>query len=82
MLPSFNRIALGLCVCMALAGCNVPQSEVAPAGMQRQASMPRANAGGQLGGSGKIQHVIVIVQEARSFDNLFCGYSGLSLIHI
>lgn len=76
MLPSFNRIALGLCVCMALAGCNVPQSEVAPAGMQRQASMPRANAGGQLGGSGKIQHVIVIVQEARSFDNLFCGYSG------
>lgn len=26
--------------------------------------------------SNKIQHVVVVVQEARSFDNLFCAYSG------
>ncbi len=22
----------------------------------------------------KIQHIVIVVQEARSFDNLFCGY--------
>jgi phospholipase C len=76
MVPSFNRFALGLCACTALAGCNVPQSGTAPIGMQQQASTPRANAAGQRAGSGKIEHVIVIVQEARSFDNLFCQYSG------
>jgi phospholipase C len=76
MLPSFNHLALGLCVCTALAACNVPQSETAPAGMQRPASTARADARWQRSGSGKIQHVIVIVQEARSFDNLFCQYSG------
>jgi phospholipase C len=24
----------------------------------------------------KIQHIVIVVQEARSFDDLFCGYSG------
>ena len=26
--------------------------------------------------SGKIQHIVIVVQEARSFDNLFCAYPG------
>lgn len=25
---------------------------------------------------GQIEHVVIVVQEARSFDDLFCGYSG------
>jgi phospholipase C len=28
------------------------------------------------GQSGKIQHIVIVIQEARSFDNLFCEYSG------
>lgn len=24
----------------------------------------------------KIQHIVIVMQEGRSFDNLFCGYSG------
>jgi phospholipase C len=63
-------------MCTALAACNVPQSETDPSAMARQASIARTNAGGLRAGPGKIQHVIVIVQEARSFDNLFCQYSG------
>jgi phospholipase C len=26
--------------------------------------------------SRSIQHIVIVVQEARSFDNLFCGYAG------
>ncbi len=26
--------------------------------------------------SNKIQHIVIVMQEARSFDNLFCGYPG------
>ena len=26
--------------------------------------------------SGKIQHIVIVVQEGRSFDNLFCAYPG------
>jgi phospholipase C len=26
--------------------------------------------------SGKIQHIVIVMQEARSFDNLFCGFAG------
>lgn len=26
--------------------------------------------------SDKVQHIVIVIQEARSFDNLFCGYSG------
>lgn len=29
-----------------------------------------------LAKSSKIQHIVVVVQEARSYDNLFCEYSG------
>ncbi|MBV9044606.1 MAG: hypothetical protein JO294_05755 [Alphaproteobacteria bacterium] len=31
-------------------------------------------------GAGKIQHVIFVVQENRSFDNLFQGYSGADTV--
>ena len=27
-------------------------------------------------GPGKITHIVFIIQEQRSFDNLFCGYAG------
>ena len=35
-----------------------------------------AFADGHAAGSGPIQHVVIVVQEARSFDDLFCSYPG------
>jgi phospholipase C len=34
----------------------------------------------KAGGAGKIKHVIIIVQENRSFDNLFQGYPGADTV--
>lgn len=31
---------------------------------------------GRQSQSGKIQHIVIVIQEARSFDNLFCGFAG------
>jgi phospholipase C len=35
---------------------------------------------GPLAGRGKIQHVVIIVQENRSFNNLFYGYPGAKTV--
>jgi phospholipase C len=46
-----------------------------PAPVERDAaSMPQPQA--TSAGRGKIEHVVVIVQENRSFDNLFSGFPG------
>jgi phospholipase C len=47
---------------VAMAGCN-SSSSVTP-------------GPGPSGSSGKIQHIVIMVQENRSFDNLFAGYPG------
>lgn len=39
-------------------------------------SSPDAKAATGGMASSKIEHVVIVVQEARSFDNLFCGYPG------
>jgi phospholipase C len=48
----------------ACSGGSVPRSSTAAANSALRQS------------SGKIQHVVIVMQEARSFDNLFCGFSG------
>lgn len=75
MLLNVYRLAFVSCLCTSLAACTVSQPGTAPIGVQSQA-MPRPRIAGQTQPAGKIQHVIVIVQEARSFDDLFCEYSG------
>jgi phospholipase C len=62
---------LVLLVAAALAGCNgplAPMSGTAPLNTNRAAS------------SNKIQHIVFIVQENRSFDNLFQGYPGADTV--
>ncbi|HYL27859.1 MAG TPA: alkaline phosphatase family protein [Candidatus Nitrosotalea sp.] len=54
---------------LALAGCASTQ---ALPYMRSDAALPALNATG----AGKITHVVYIVQENRSFDNLFQGYPG------
>jgi phospholipase C len=54
-------------IVLTTAGCS--SGSVSP-------SSPAA-ANSALGrSSGKIQHIVIVMQEARSFDNLFCGYPG------
>ncbi|MGC1381429.1 MAG: alkaline phosphatase family protein, partial [Candidatus Baltobacteraceae bacterium] len=69
-----NRLRSATLV-FALAGC----STVAPS------SLPYMQSGSALQalnttGAGKITHVVYIVQENRSFDNLFQGYPGADTV--
>jgi len=66
-----TRVAV---LALALASCHGP-GEVAPLPQDAQMTRvyPRAS-------SGKIQHVVVIVQENRSFNNLFHGYPGANTV--
>jgi phospholipase C len=81
----FGRRALTGCAAVAmLAGCGaLPQSlSKGQDDMQPPTgAMPYIAGGAALGpliatGRGKITHVVYIVQEQRSFDNLFCSYRG------
>jgi phospholipase C len=61
---------LSFAAVVALCACNSPLS---------QTSVGPATAGAQFGrhsGSTPIKHVIVIMQENRSFNNLFYGFPG------
>jgi phospholipase C len=70
-----GRCALGLsAAALILAGCGGSQS-----------SLPYMQSGAALltlasTGAGKITHVVYIVQENRSFDNLFQGYPGANTV--
>ena len=64
-------IASTIAFALLLTGCNAgsgfaPSSQV-PSGAQRAH---------RTGSSGKIQHVVIIVQENRSFNNLFYKFPG------
>jgi phospholipase C len=66
---------LTLTVCLAACGGNGGASTPSTA-----STTPLQRASGwtnlRLGATGKIQHVVIIVQENRSFDNLFAGFPG------
>jgi phospholipase C len=47
-----------------------------PNAVNSAVGVSRAEMGGRYSRASKIQHIVVVIQEARSFDNLFCGYSG------
>jgi len=58
-------VALLLCACSAGGVSSVPQGAASLVrGIHRNAS------------SSKIQHIVIIVQENRSFNNLFYGFPG------
>ena len=60
---------------LALAGCSLGEPRPLPY-MQGGAAM----RGLHSTGAGKIEHVVFIVQENRSFDNLFQGYPGADTV--
>jgi len=67
-----GRAALGFV--LALTGCTMGQQTLP---YMRDAAALRALDGT---GAGKISHVVFIVQENRSFDNLFHGYPGADTV--
>ncbi|MGB8909892.1 MAG: alkaline phosphatase family protein [Candidatus Cybelea sp.] len=76
--PDFTRYALSLSVAAAiLPGCGGSQQPIGSPGALSQAAahVPNVTSLGMRHDEQRaIQHVIVIVQESRSFDNLFAGY--------
>ncbi|HET6275824.1 MAG TPA: alkaline phosphatase family protein [Candidatus Cybelea sp.] len=79
------RVSRGLLVCAlaaaVLSACNGSGSNnsapVLPLNsLSAPATSPIEPAQHHHAGKGKIQHVVIIVQENRSFNNLFYGYKG------
>ena len=73
-----NRPAAVLAAALLLAACSanrpagLPGSVVPPADARRAAPGPQATGG--------ITHVVIIVQENRSFDDLFQGFPGADTV--
>jgi phospholipase C len=70
-LPTAIRILSGACFALLFSACNgsggvspVPQGAQNSIGIQRHTS------------SSKIQHIVIIIQENRSFNDLFYGFPG------
>ncbi|MBV8531165.1 MAG: hypothetical protein JO104_07590 [Candidatus Eremiobacteraeota bacterium] len=70
----FSRVAPAA-VMLAVAGCATGAGGALPY-MQHGAALQSL----QHTGAGKISHVVYIVQENRSFDNLFQGYPGADTV--
>ena len=75
-----NRAALLLAAAaLATSACSsksaVPSGAISSASSADEKSTFGAN-GARDSGSASIAHIVIVVQEARSFDDLFCGYPG------
>jgi phospholipase C len=79
---NFGRYAVGACVAVVLlAGCGGGALSCFACAQHdtRVGSTAQRDTGSGSGGSSKyIQHVIVVIQENRSFDNLFSTFPGAS----
>jgi phospholipase C len=76
---TYNRFACSIFAAALLSGCALrPQNDAVGAlpYMQHDAALGQLNDTG----AGKIQHVVYIIQENRSFDNLFQGYPGADTV--
>ena len=70
-----TSVAIAAALALALGGCSVGSQATLP--YMRSTDALRA-----LGstGAGKIKHVVYIIQENRSFDNMFHGYPGADTV--
>jgi phospholipase C len=76
-----NKALTFVALAVTLAGCSVARRGAQDDG----AVLPFMRGGAALRaldstGAGKIKHVVFIVQENRSFDNLFAGYPGADTV--
>lgn len=63
--------ALSIAACSAIAGCSLPN---VPGGIASVPAYRARSASNDL--PRYIKHVVVVIQENRSFDNIFSGYPG------
>jgi phospholipase C len=71
-----RRVAAGLATLIALAAC-APHAAVAPpAALRTNASL----SGSEGHRATPIDHVVIVLQENRSFDDLFQGYPGADTV--
>ncbi len=71
---AIGALAVGLSACNGNNGLiNNAPGQALPSQSQAQAPLKRVHHDGS---SGKIQHVVIIIQENRSFNNLFYGFPG------
>ncbi len=74
----FRSSVVALLGTTLLASCSLEQRLAAPDGI---GLTPSSDGAAQHARSrGKIQHVVIIVQENRSFDNMFQGYPGADTV--
>jgi phospholipase C len=73
-----RALAFGCVTLVLLSGCASLRQAPGAGGTVPALSALRAPL--RPGASGKIQHVVVIIQENRSFDNLFQGYPGANTV--
>src|SRR5580700_5178532 len=74
-MKTLARFALSLGVVALLTACAGSPPPMPP-GMQSGVAL--RELGGT--GAGKIKHIVYIIQENRSFDNLFQGYPGANTV--
>jgi phospholipase C len=67
---------LSLAIVVALAGCSGSGSQSSLPYMQTSTALRALSQTG----AGKITHIVYVVQENRSFDNLFQGYPGADTV--
>jgi phospholipase C len=70
-----NRVVLSAVCALALAGCALGSQQPIP--YMRGSTALRSLEGT---GAGKISHVVFIIQENRSFDDMFQGYPGADTV--
>ena len=74
------RVAAFAALALTFAGCSTPlrqaQGDAYLPYMQSDVNLRALNASG----AGKIKHIVYIVQENRSFDNMFQGYPGADTV--
>jgi phospholipase C len=68
---SFCRLVVILAAAGILSACGGTMSPAAPSAPQAYGA-----AGSRGESAGKIGHIVYVVQEGRSFDDLFQGYPG------
>ncbi|MBV8371722.1 MAG: hypothetical protein JOY69_00550 [Candidatus Eremiobacteraeota bacterium] len=68
------RKAAALVILLCSAGCSFGSSA------SRQSVLPQPLLQAIARSTGKISHVVIVIQENRSFDNLFQGYPGADTV--
>ncbi len=74
------RIAVSVFAMILVSDCGGSSPSVAPPSLPVFRPAQPLPSSSTLALRGKIKHVVVIVQENRSFDNLFYGFSGADTV--